>query len=140
MADVELRVISEPRYLCVVRSAVETFTQRIGFSNEQSGDIVLAVDEALTNVIRHGYKGATNQPIRICLSHHRDGPRDGICIVIEDECDQVDPAKLVGHPLEEVKPGGLGVNIFKQVMDDVQFEPAKGKRGMLLTLCKYKND
>lgn len=139
-ADVEIRIVSEPHFLCVVRSAVSAFTQRIGFDDESCHQIVLAVDEALTNIVRHGYGGATDRPMWIKLSRHGENGREGVVITIEDECEQVDPSRFVGRSLEDVRPGGLGVNILNTVMDQVRFAAREGGQGMTLTLCRYIRD
>ena len=52
--DIELRILSHPRNLCVVRAAVEMAVRRLGFSEPDAAQIILAVDEAMANCIRHG--------------------------------------------------------------------------------------
>src|SRR5205823_14168770 len=49
----ELR--SNPEMLCVVRNAVGELTAKLGFSEPDCRAVVRAVDEALTNIIRHAY-------------------------------------------------------------------------------------
>src|SRR5229473_7799936 len=57
----ELR--SNPEMLCVVRNAVGELTAKLGFSEPDCRAVVLAVDEALTNIIRHAYLGDAERPI-----------------------------------------------------------------------------
>ena len=60
MANTEhilLRILSQPRYLCVVRAAEEMAATRMGLDTDDADRVVLAVDEACANVIRHGYRG-----------------------------------------------------------------------------------
>lgn len=129
-----LRIVSQPRYLCAVRAMIDSIAERLGFDDATRGTMILAVDEALTNVIRHGYDNADDKPIWIKINP-LDGDR-GIRIVIEDECPQIDPARLTGRDLADVKPGGLGVHIMKQVMDAVTIEPREGSLGMRLSMTK----
>ena len=56
-------------------------------------------------------------------------------IVIEDEARQIDPAFIKGRELDDVRPGGLGVHIIREVMDVVEYESRDGV-GMRLTLFK----
>ena len=94
--------------------------------------MALAVDEALCNVIRHGYDSAQDRPIWVRL--WPEGER-GLRIVIEDEAKQVDPATIRSRDLEEIRPGGLGVHIMHEIMDEVTFEK-RDSVGMRLTLVK----
>jgi anti-sigma regulatory factor (Ser/Thr protein kinase) len=133
--DIELRLVSNPRYLCVARQVVTTMLDRLGADESLCGQVALAVDEALSNVIRHGYDGRTDQPIWLKLSPTTDGRASCIEIVIEDRAKQVAPDRIVGRDLEDIRPGGLGVHIIRQVMDRVDY--ASGPEGgMRLTMVK----
>ena len=59
----------------------------------------------------------------------------GVGIVIEDDARQVDPEKIRGRNLEEIRPGGLGVHIIHQIMDSVLYEK-RDASGMRLTMEK----
>lgn len=135
-AHVCLEIRSDPVYLSGARQLVAAIAQRLGFDEMACSQIALAVDEALCNVIRHGYDRATDKPIWISLwptDHAYDAP--GLLIVIEDEARQVDPSIIKGRALEDIRPGGLGVHIIKEVMDEVEYAPRQPK-GMKLTLFK----
>ena len=64
-----------------------------------------------------------------------DSENPSLQIVIEDEGRQVDSEQIQGRNLDDVKPGGLGLHIMREVMDKCEFEPREGK-GMKLTLEK----
>jgi anti-sigma regulatory factor (Ser/Thr protein kinase) len=132
-----MRLLSEPRYLCAVRATVETLARQLGLGDEQAGRVVMAVDEAITNVIRHGYRGEPGRPIWLRVKPLNDDGRRGLQIVIEDDCEQVDPSGIQGRPLDEVRPGGLGVHIIREAMDEVRFDRRPGGRGMRVTMRKY---
>jgi serine/threonine-protein kinase RsbW len=139
MPEVELSLATKTAYLCSMRAFAESLTQRMGFSHHQAGHIVLALDEALANVIRHGYGGSDQERMTVAfwaVTHETLGA--GIRIVIEDEGEQIDPSNVRGRDLEDVRPGGLGVHIMRQVMDDVVYERRR-ERGMRLTLVKLIN-
>ena len=51
-----LEIPSDPCGLFLVRSLMERLSQRLGFSESMVRQMVLAVDEACTNVIRHAYE------------------------------------------------------------------------------------
>ena len=45
--EVQVQMLSQPRFLAAVRALVGTMAQRLGFNEMQCGQISLAVDEAL---------------------------------------------------------------------------------------------
>ena len=54
---------------------------------------------------------------------------------IEDEAKQIDPDSICGRDLDDVKPGGLGVHIIKEVMDVAEYQQ-RDPVGMRLTMVK----
>lgn len=135
--DIMLRVVSDVRYLAGAREMVAGVAKRLGFSHDSSSHLALAVDEALCNIIRHGYKQELGRPIWVRIWPLDDdgehGP--GVCIVIEDEARQVDPDQIQGRDLDDIRPGGLGVHIIRQVVDCAEYAPRE-HAGMRLTLVK----
>lgn len=130
-------MVSDVRYLAGARELVAGVAKRMGFSHDSSSHLALAVDEALCNVIRHGYKQAPGKPIWVKIWPLEDdgehGP--GVLIVIEDEAQQVDVSKIQGRDLDDIRPGGLGVHIIRQVVDQAEYR-AREEVGMCLTLVK----
>ncbi len=143
--EIQIQMLSNPLYLSGAREMVSAVARRLCFSEEACGQIALAVDEALCNVIRHGYERASDRPIWIGLwplggVGELDGdecPTHALRIVIEDEAKQVDLDLIRSRDLEEVRPGGLGVHIIRSVMDDVRFEHRESV-GMRLTMTKNR--
>ena len=137
--DIRVEMVSDPTYLSGARELIASVARRLGFAEEGCGQIALAVDEALCNVIRHGYDRRKDGPIWISLwplaADNGSGP--GVMIVVEDEAKQVDPAVIKSRDLDQIRPGGLGVHIIKQVMDEVKYEKRQGS-GMRLTLIKRR--
>lgn len=135
-APIEIRVVSHPRYLAVVRAAVEAAACKLGFPSDDTAKVTLAVEEAMSNVIRHGYRGRHDGPIWVKLSPVVRGDASGVEVVIEDECEGVDLEKIRGRPLDEIRPGGLGVHIIKGVMDEAEYGHRSGRRGIRLRMVK----
>ena len=122
---------SNPETLCVVRNALGELAHTLGFPEAECRAVVLAVDEALTNIIRHAYQGKTEQPIEASFRRIQV-ERKGICssaleIVIEDRGISVDGKKLCGRELEDVRPGGLGLHFIRENMDTVEFSRKWGR-------------
>jgi anti-sigma regulatory factor (Ser/Thr protein kinase) len=135
--DLLLRLMSHPRYLSGARELITAVSRRLGFDETISCQIALAVDEALANVIRHGYASQADRPIWVSLWPLGADPEDaiGVRIMIEDEARQVEPHEIKGRDLEDVRPGGLGVHIIREVMDHAAYEKRDGG-GMRLVMEK----
>ena len=129
----KLELQSDPRVLSVVRSAVQQFASVLGFSEGDCNAITLAVDEALTNVIRHAYQNRHDQPIGLVC----EGRDAGAEFILTDCGIAADPANFCSRPLGEVRGGGLGTHIIAKVMDQVSYE--RSAEGNRLRLFKSLN-
>jgi serine/threonine-protein kinase RsbW len=135
----KLELRSNPNMLSVVRGAMERLTEVFGFVPAECRSVTRAVDEALTNIMRHCYKGELDQPIEVACSRvlrRGSAPRqEGLEILLSDHGPAVDPSKLRGRRLDEIKPGGLGLHFIRQSMDTVEFKRLRGMNQ--LQLIKY---
>lgn len=137
-AALHLDLKSDPAGLPEARSDVRAWLGARGWADAQIDELVLALDEALTNVIRHGYDNRPNE--RICIDAHPVADRDegeGVEIRVRDFGNQVPPESICGRDLEDVRPGGLGVHIIQAMNNHVEYQCAEGG-GMLLIMRKYK--
>jgi len=125
---VKLKFPSDPRYLGVVRGAIERFASLVGFDEEECRWITLAVHEALTNVIRHAYQNRHDQPVEVRLAE-RDG---GLEVLLTDHGKGVKQEEMSGRALEDVRPGGLGLHMIREIMDTTQYSPLEGRNELLL--------
>ncbi|MGD0463652.1 MAG: ATP-binding protein [Tepidisphaeraceae bacterium] len=125
---IELKITSDPANLREVRKKVESFAQSVGISSESSDEIGLALNEALANVIRHGYDGATDRPIVVSVERG-DGE---LHVFIRDWAKPFDPSAV--KPKGKLSPGGVGMRCIQELMDDVKFERLSD--GMLLKMTK----
>lgn len=134
---VSVEFFSQPRYLSGARDLVSAVAKRFGFDDTACGQLALAVDEALCNVIRHGYDRRPDGRIwvKIWPLSDADAAAEGIRIIIDDLAQQIDPEKIKGRDLDDIRPGGLGVYIIRQVMDAVRFEK-RTEGGMRLHMVK----
>ncbi|GAC1630815.1 MAG: hypothetical protein NVS9B14_01890 [Candidatus Acidiferrum sp.] len=115
------QLLSNPLVLCGVRGAVAPIASALGFSEEDCRKITLAVDEAITNIIRHAYGGKLNRPI-IVEFNTVDGAGDsksGLEIVLSDRGPKPKPDAFKGLPAGELRSGGLGLHFMRQSMDTV---------------------
>ena len=134
-----LQISSDPSLLSVVRGALERLTETLGFSAPDCRSVTRAVDEALTNIMRHCYGGRLDGPIDIFCSRLRPrsevGFGSGLEILLSDRGPAIDPSKLHGRQLDDVKPGGLGLHLIQQSMDAVEYRRVRGANRV--RLVKY---
>lgn len=131
--EIEARSSSLPPFRKKLRSLLEG----AGFDDKPCHDILLSVDEVLTNVIRHGYghKAGENDKDKIHVSFADF--RDRIEIQVEDRGPCFDPRELPAPKLPSTKPGGLGIHLVRSLMDKIDYEPLR-PQGNRLRLVKYK--
>lgn len=136
---VKLELQSNPEALCLVRATVERAAEVLHFQDAEARAIVRSVDEALANVMRHAYGGRPGLPIEMSCSRvepsELKAAQGGIEILLSDKGVPVKPAALHGRPLDEIRPGGLGLHFIHESMDEVEFSRKKGKN--LLRMVKY---
>jgi len=135
-ASVSRTIKSKTEHLLDVREFISSAAQRLGFSDEETSKIVLAVDEACTNIIKHAYQYDPNKEIRISINT----TKGALEILIEDEGKSfnplaVKPPDLKQH-LQQFRRGGLGVYLMKTLMDEVEYNLNPGKKNVV-RLLKY---
>jgi|SRR5277367_1887882 len=132
----KLHLRSDPKMLCVIRAAVGEMASSVGFEASQVRAIVLAVDEAMTNVIRHAYRGRFDRPIEVCFYRGQEKSGESILdsleIRIVDQGEPVNLEELRGRSLDEIRPGGLGLHFIRETMDRVTFRHVRGRNYLRL--------
>lgn len=95
-------------------------------------DIVLAIDEACQNIIRHAYHGECDDPIilQIVLNNKN------LVVVLEDHAPTVSPDCMNPRAFDDIRPGGLGCHFIQHVMDTVSIEPSSTGQGNILRMGK----
>ncbi len=108
-----------------MRVALRALFDEHGIEPQQRDRLVLAVDEACTNIIRHGYGPAGEGAITLRVQRWRAM----LMIELLDTAPSVDPATLKPGALGECRCGGLGIAFIDEVMDDWQVEPGAHGQG-----------
>jgi len=114
----QMKLASDPRLLAVVRGTVAQLTEALGFETSQCRKITLAVNEALSNVIRHAYKNECDHEIEL----NCEAEDDCLEFTFVDRGEPADPARICSQPLDEVALGGRGTHLIRQVMDEVRYD------------------
>jgi serine/threonine-protein kinase RsbW len=124
--ELRLELRSEPRLLACVRVLVRAWLEASGLAGERVEDMVLAVDEACSNAIRHSYGGRCDGVVRLALTASADLLEVRLC----DDGAPCPSAGLEARRLEapdpdELRPGGLGVQLMHRAFDEVRFCPGR---------------
>lgn len=100
-------------------------------------DVQLAVDEACTNIITHGY--ADMDPGSIILELETDPGRLIVSVTDFGHSFEPDntPAPDVTAPAEGREPGGFGLFFIRQSVDQMEYHVTEDGNTMILT--KYLN-
>lgn len=106
-----------------------------GADDDMQFAVRLAVEEAFSNIIKHGYGGQTG-PVAITI----DADARRLAVTVVDEAPPFDPADAppadVEASLDEREGGGLGWHLVHQFMDEVAHSP-NGVRGNVLVMVKF---
>lgn len=122
------RFVSRPDRLLHMRRAVRAALMSTGCSPDEREEIVLAVNEACANVIRHAYRNRPDGWIRLRI----DRQGDRLIFRLQDQAPPVDVSSVHPRALNEIRPGGLGTHLMREMMDDVVLaQPAKRKGNLL---------
>ena len=111
--------------------------QEAGFGSKDTYAVKLAVDEACSNIIEHGYCGETDA--EICCGY--EVLDEGLKITIQDWGTPFAPEEIpepnFNVDLCDLKPRGAGLYFMKKLMDEVEFDFESGD-GNLLVMIKNK--
>jgi sigma-B regulation protein RsbU (phosphoserine phosphatase) len=133
MRDVaSVRVPAAARWLKLIRELLGNVAIAQGCGTACSRDLVLAVDEACQNVIRHAYGDDASGDILIEVRS------DGVVLELEiiDFAPRVDPSAIGPRDLDDLRPGGLGTHFINECMDKVEFRSTDSGAGNRLWLSK----
>lgn len=126
----KIEFASHPANLSMVRSLVRQFVDGFCLSAKEIELIVLGVDEACTNIIRHVYKHEESHLIALCCEQAENSVRFRLRDYGAHPSEQ---APLAGRPLDVVRPGGLGLHLIRSAFDDVDFQKKSVGTELVLT-------
>ena len=126
----KLVINSNPKELRKVRLEVELFC-KANFTSLDSSKAILAVDEAIQNVMRHAYDMKSDQLIDIFFKKTESNNFE---VKIRDYGKQTPLESIKSRDLKEIRPGGLGVYFIKQCSKSSEYKHLPDGIGTELTL------
>lgn len=128
----EICIPSQAEQLKIVRDKVHMIAEQQGCLQEDIKCMVLAVNEACMNIMQHGY--GPDICGNIVLEILRDN--DHLIFHLIDFAKPVDECAVKSRPLDEIRPGGLGVHLINEVMDEVRYIDCNDRTGNILEMKK----
>jgi serine phosphatase RsbU (regulator of sigma subunit)/anti-sigma regulatory factor (Ser/Thr protein kinase)/transposase len=129
-----LKVPAEERHLTEIRDFLQDVGEKLLIPNHVLANTKLAVDEACTNVVKHGYRDSSGTIEVVVTGNGRE-----FTISIKDHGIPFDLRNVQSPDLtiyvENRKRGGLGVFLINQLMDDVRYH--HGHDGNTLSMTKH---
>lgn len=135
-----LEVAGDTRNLAVVREFLRNNIERSALPDSEANKVILAVDEAVANIILHGYDGRDDGTVEVTI----DADAERIRIIVRDSGRPYDTESGIIERgsldmRQHVASGnkrGLGLFIMRKVMDEVRYS-SRGDELNELTLVRY---
>jgi len=119
--DKILLITSRTENLSKVRDFISIHSANAGLKTDDIQDIMLAVDEAVTNIIKHSYSFDPNCEIKIEIVVDKNE----FIISITDKGKSFDPNSVpepdIKQYQKEHRVGGFGLYLMKKFMDEVVY-------------------
>lgn len=131
-----LVVSNDTKHLIVVRDFICRLIRQSRLDRQEENKVVLAVDEAVTNIIEHGYDEGADGSIEFEV----EADAGHFQIVIRDTGRVFNPESIPNPNMKDhVQRGhkkGLGIFLMRQIMDEVRYKFKDGVKNEL-TLVKF---
>lgn len=123
--------------LDALRTFVKKELEASPLSESEQNMVVLAVDEAVSNIIQHAYDADAEETIAVELE--TDERR--LAIFIRDSGRSFDPsgrgAVEINEHVGEGKRRGLGIFLMRRIMDEVHYDFQEGVRNELVLIKNF---
>jgi serine/threonine-protein kinase RsbW len=127
-----LKVKSKTENLSVVRDFISSAAAEINIPKDVAENIILAVDEACTNIIKHAYKYSPDGEIIVKVKPSLSK----FVVSIIDNGLSFEPDSIPEPDLQKYyrqrRVGGLGIYLMKTLMDEVKYVSKPGKYNEVL--------
>ena len=128
----KLIVKGKTENLARIRTFIQSIASSVGFAQESIDNMILAVDEACTNIIKHAYKSYPEGEIIIKVKYEAKK----LVITIIDYGKSFAPESIPEPDIQEYyrqhKVGGLGIYLMRTLMDEVEYISIPGKYNQVL--------
>lgn len=136
-AAIRIVIESKIENVFLVGLAVNKICSHLDLDDTEASRMEVCIVEAVTNSIRHSYRGAPGREVTLTVTVLEDRVEFQIC----DQGASIPPEKLEKprlkfdpRDIKSLPEGGMGIYLMHQIMDDVRYVRGDGKN--TLTLVK----
>ncbi len=133
--EFRLKLPADLDSLAQAREFIATVFKSLGVDDTLGADLILGIDEAITNVMIHGYRGGPGA-IRIEVAPHGSS----VHIRLEDHAPLFNPTKAalpdLTLPLDQRPIGGMGIPLMRRTTDELLYR-VSSDGGNELTMIKH---
>jgi len=133
----EFQFPAKSEHLCTLREKLRDVLESCSKSEELKNCVVLAVGEAVMNIIEHAYCNDDSGDIILEIEKQEDSMTFRLTDFAHRKSRE---QEMIGRPLEEIRPGGLGCHIINEIMDEVQLIDCGEDCGNVLQMIKKIED
>lgn len=121
-ANNKIVIFSSTKNLVTVREFIETTAKDFGLDSNIINQIVLAVDEACTNIIKYTHKYDDKNTIEVTILNEKNAVK----VIIFYKGEGFDPNKVKNPDMIEYfknyKVGGLGIPMMRKFMNKIEYK------------------
>lgn len=134
----QIIVPAQLNYLPILRKFIARIATKYKFSKSEINALTISVDEACTNIIKHGYRNIQSGSItmNVQIKNNR------LVVELIDHGISFDPNQVndpnLSQYVQSGKKGGLGIFIMKKFLDDIQY--ITSEKANILRLVKFRKD
>lgn len=130
---VRLTIPAKAEYITLVRLALSGLSQSRALSDETLGDLKLAVTEACSNSVRHAYRDGHAGSVEIVYELHPDR----LVVEVSDAGGGFATGTVPARDDGLLTEGGLGIEIIRELADELEVGPGEGGQGSRLRFVKF---
>lgn len=131
----KMHVQGSSETLSLIRRVIAACVQHLNLSAALLNDIKLATTEACTNVIKHAYKFDDSMSFDLEIRTSEEV----LVVEVFYEDPEFVPENIPVPNLKEIKEGGLGVFIIRNIMDHVDYQTQGDSGKIRLLMVKILN-
>lgn len=124
----EIRFTSSPEELSIFRKEAKEVLEKQGYDHDTISNVVLGLNEACMNIIQHAYGDQHKGEIILEIKE----VQGDLVFRLTDFAETVDKSCIKSRDLNDIRPGGLGVHIINEIMDETEYlDPPDGVGNIL---------
>jgi serine/threonine-protein kinase RsbW len=131
-----LRILADVSNLATIRHFAEYAATRGDGDPEAIADMLMAMNEAVTNIVVHGYQG---QPGTIEVEVRYN--KDALVVLLRDQAPAFDPTQApepdTTLSLEQRPFGGMGIHMMRQLTDGLTYRTVPNGGNELILVRKH---